>query len=493
MSRLISSTGQSSRNRKAPQQNNKVFIALLVIAFILPWPHGGELVWQYLLFSSCIFSLGAIYLINSFNTTSNTFATLKYIKTPLILLGTWLIFQVLQVIPLPNILLNNLLNVAEQNLNNTQWQTISIAPNVTLIEIIKHTSYITVFILTLLLLNTKQRILILANTLFFGSAIIAIYSLVNHYTQGAFSLISSIPPWTASWEKATHGTFSYQNHYASFLTLTIPLGFGLIYANIKNLSSQHIGKSKLGKVIDLLMSINGLYLLSLLIMITALFKTASRGGNSIFVISIAITFLCVVIQQNKLKKEKAKKTMLLVISMVIIGLLVISTGVTNSLTKRLESQGYNPNGRAAMQQTAFAIIQERPIVGTGAGTYPVLQHKYKSPLLGGSAMSKRAHNDYLELLSNQGVIGFSLLAIAILLLYIRLLKGLKKRSSRNEQTSSLYGLQVASFCSVTAILLHSLADFNFHLPANAVYFYLILALALRVCFLNDAAKRKIER
>ncbi len=465
------------------RKNNKVFTALLIIAFILPWPHGGELVWQYLLVSACIFSLAAIYFVNSVNNTSNPFLALKNIKLPLILLSVWLLFQVLQVIPLPI----NLSNLTEKNLNTTHWQTISIAPNISLIEIIKHTSYITVFILALLLLNTKQRILTLAKTFFIGSAIIALYSLINHYSKGAFDLISSIPPWTASWEKAAHGTFSYQNHYASFLTLTIPLGFGLIYSNINKNSNKEVGRSHLGKTLDLLMSANGLYLLSLLVMIIALFKTASRGGNSIFVVSIVITFFCVLLQQNKPKKEKVKKAMLLIMGTLAVGIIVVLSGVTDSLTKRLGSQGYNPNGRALMHQAALSIIQERPLAGTGAGTYPILQHKYKSSNLGNTAMSKRAHNDYLELLANQGLIGFSLLGIATLLLLLRLFRGLKK--SRNNNAGSLYGLQIASFCSVIAILLHSLADFNFHLPVNTVYFYLILAIGVKCQILKKPKQR----
>lgn len=470
--------------------NTKAFAALLLIAFIMPWPHGGEIVWQYLLFTTGIFTLATVYFINSSQTLATNLTNLNSIKTPIILLGAWLVYQAVQIIPLPiNLVDINLPNISElnttTNLSKNRWQTISIAPNVTLIELIKHTSYITVFILSLCLLNTKKRILTLANTLFISSAIIALYSLVNHYTKGAFDLINSIPPWTVSWQQAAHGTFSYQNHYASFLTLTIPLGYGLLYANLNKHSSTNVGKSKRAKFVDLLMSVNGIYLLSMLIMIMALFKTASRGGNSIFIISIVTTCLCILLLQNKSKKEKIKKVGTLAISILVISIMVFATGVTDSLTKRLDSQGYKPNGRDLMHQTAFAIIKESPIVGTGAGTYPILQHQYKSPTLGTSAMSKRAHNDYLELLANQGIIGFSLLGIATLLLVTRLLNGLNKSRSRSRRISNLYGLQVASFCAVTAILLHSLADFNFHLPVNTMYFYLILALGLKIPLLKN--------
>jgi O-antigen ligase len=468
--------------------NRKVFTGLLIILFVLPWPHGGELVWQYLLFSACIFSLAAIYLIKDINNKDNSFKALTSIKTPLILFGIWLLFQVLQVIPLPiNLSAIKLLNLPEQNLNTNDWQTISIAPNVTLIELIKHTSYITIFILTLLLLNSKKRILILANTLFIGSAIIAFYSLINYYSNGAFDLIKSIPPWTVTWDKAVHGTFSYQNHYASFLTLTIPLGYGLLYRDINKKTYQKTKTNNLIKIIDLLMSINGLYLLSLLIMLTALFKTTSRGGNSIFFISIIITFFCMICQQNTKKKDKVIKTLLLIIGMTAIGITVFFTGISDSLTKKFERHGYAPSGRVLMHNTSFKIIKERPVLGTGAGTYPILQHIFKEPELGVNPMSIRAHNDYLELLTNQGIIGFSLLGSATLLLFMKLFKGLKK--NRYDSTGSLYGLQVATFCSVTAILLHSIADFNFHLPVNAIYFYILLAIAIKIPLLNKTQNK----
>jgi O-antigen ligase len=479
---------KKEKNDVNNQANNKTFVTLLIITFILPWPHGGEIIWQYLIFCIGIFTLCLIYSINisktSLNITKN-FSFLKSVKVALLLLSVWLLFQLLQVVPLPIYLSSYLSNIAEQDLISNNWNTISIAPNITIIEIIKHTSYVAIFILMLLLINTKQRVLNLTNTLFFSSAIIAVYSLVNHHTNGAFNIISSIPPWTMSWEKATHGTFSYQNHYASFLTLTIPLGFGLLYSNIKKNTIQKIGKGKVVKILNLIMTINGLYLLSILIMLIALFKTASRGGNSIFVISIAITYLCIVFQQKKSKKEKIKKLTLSAISLIVVSIIIISTGVTDSLTQRLEKQGYSTSGRDLMHQTAFSIIKERPLVGAGAGTYPILQHKFKPALLGNTSMSKRAHNDYLELLTNQGIIGFSLLALATVLLLLNLFTSLKK----NKDTGSLYGLQVASFCSVIAILLHSFVDFNFHLPANAIYFFIILAIGLKIPLIQSKTKR----
>ena len=115
--------------------NNKIFVTLLLIIFIMPWPHGGEVVWQYLLFASSIFTLAAIYFFNSRDNIASSFAGLNSIKTPLMLLAAWLVYQLLQVIPLP-ISFSDLIT-QQTTLQNT-WQTISIAPNITLIELIKH-------------------------------------------------------------------------------------------------------------------------------------------------------------------------------------------------------------------------------------------------------------------------------------------------------------------------------------------------------------------
>jgi len=452
---------------------SNTFIFLLVFTVFLPWPHGGELIWQYLFFTACLFLVTGIFLIKNITNNNNIFTTLTHLKAPLSLLVIWLLYHALQIIPLPI----SLLDITHQNLKSSTWQTISIDPSVTLFELIKHTSYITIFILSLILLNTKKRIIALAQVIFFGSTVIALYSLINHYTQGEFNLINSLPPWTISWDKATHGTFSYQNHYASFLTLTIPLGYGLIYINIKNKFSQHFRVNKTRKLIDLMLSINGLYILSLIVMVTALLKTASRGGTSIFILSIVITFICLLLAQKQTAKTIVKKVLFGLVTLLVIVFMLIASGITDSLTNRFETTGYNPNGRMLMQQTAITIISKRPIVGTGAGTYPIIQHQYKAEALGNSTMSKRAHNDYLELLANQGLIGFTLLGLATTLLLIKLFKGLQKR--RRNTKINLYGLQVGCFCAAIAILLHSLADFNFHLPVNAVYFYLIVAIGIK--------------
>ena len=467
----MSSTRQKNRIDDEKSTNDKVFAALLFSVFILPWPHGGEIVWQYLLFTTCIFSLAATYLINNINNINNSFTALKSIKIPLMLLGTWLLFQVLQIIPLPiDLPYIDWQGIEEQNPKKHRWQTISIAPSVTLIEIIKNTSYITVFILTLLLLNTKQRIITVTKTLFIGATIISIYSLIDLYSAGSVSIVEPLPPWDYYSYNIIHGTFSYKNHFASFLLLTIPLGAGLIFTNIQ------VAKCKNNrlKFMRFLLSENSFILIGTILMLITLIINSSRAGNGALLISCVCTMAYITF--IKRKKISWKKIILSTITTLLLLFILLLSGVSDNLISRYDNE--NDNGREQLRNTAISILRDYPIIGSGAGTYPVIHQQYKSPLLDGSIMWQRVHNDYLEMLDNQGIVGFTLLGSAILLLFLKLFRRCKTNNN------SLFGLQVGCMTATIAILIHSIADFNFQIPVNAVYFYLILGIGIRCQYLN---------
>ncbi|WP_077342091.1 O-antigen ligase family protein [Pseudocolwellia agarivorans] len=465
----------SEENKK----NSTLFMLFLGLIFLLPWPHGLELVWEYLLFGFIIFSLSTIHLIKT-NNINNLSSILTPYKTSLILFLILILYALLQIVPLPQSVIKII------SPNTLTSNSLSIAPETSLLELLKNMSYLATFILCLLLLSSKNRIITLLNILFFSSTVIAIYSLINHYTDGSFSLISSIPPWVMPWKQVTHGTFSYQNHYASFLTMTIPLGIGLISYYHNKGRAKGLKTPLMNQIIELVMSKNGLYLLAIFIMILSLLKTSSRGGNLIFIFSIFYTYICYLIVNKASTKKLVKRLSLSLLTFIILIMTLISTGTIDKLTKRYQNQGLTPNGRDIMVQTVTNIITDYPIFGTGTGTYPVIQHKYKSPLLGNTAMSKRAHNDYFEYLCNQGIIGFSLLMLAMALLYIKLFKQLKKTKS------SFMGIKIACFTSVSAISIHSFIDFNFHLPANAIYFFIIFAAGLQAGQLSNKQRSRAE-
>jgi len=86
-----------------------------------------------------------------------------------------------------------------------------------------------------------------------------------------------------------------------------------------------------------------------------------------------------------------------------------------------------------------------------------------------------AHNDYLEFLSEVGLIGFIPWLAFFLLFLASSVRALLTRRSRY----SIF-LGASGLAAIVALLVHSLADFNLQIPANAMLLFLIMGLTWRV-------------
>jgi O-antigen ligase len=74
-----------------------------------------------------------------------------------------------------------------------------------------------------------------------------------------------------------------------------------------------------------------------------------------------------------------------------------------------------------------------------------------------------AHNDYLQALAELGLVGFAILLAGIYGVSAQIFKGIARLVEPDRRL-----LVIACGASVVAILLHSLVDFNLHIPANAM-------------------------
>jgi O-antigen ligase len=81
------------------------------------------------------------------------------------------------------------------------------------------------------------------------------------------------------------------------------------------------------------------------------------------------------------------------------------------------------------------------------------------------------HNDYVQFAAESGVVGLGLLGLVVALSL-----GAALRAQWLRRDPLMRGMSFASIMGVTAILIHSWVDFNLQIPANAVYFMVLLAL-----------------
>lgn len=133
--------------------------------------------------------------------------------------------------------------------------------------------------------------------------------------------------------------------------------------------------------------------------------------------------------------------------------------------------------RPLMAGDTLAMARDFPLLGVGAGnfasTFPY--YRERSVALWEFGVSN-AHCDYLEWLAEVGVAAALLSLLLLVGLGRRVLRALRSAQSWTPQAVNRWGLAVG----VMALLLHSLTDFNLHVPANAVVFALMTGALIRL-------------
>jgi O-antigen ligase len=184
------------------------------------------------------------------------------------------------------------------------------------------------------------------------------------------------------------------------------------------------------------------------------------------------------------------------------------------LEHRVESTNADLEVRTGLATAALRQFQLNPLFGTGSRTYLYYGREFRNPLIQRDPIF--THNDYLQLLAEYGLIG----ALAFALFLGFHLKAAWKtmseaaaaaaspgadrpHSKRNRSKSSwrsawrsvtdeedrrdeqrrptikrshALALTIAAFCSVAAYMVHSLVDFNLHIPANACVMAFVFAI-----------------
>ena len=114
------------------------------------------------------------------------------------------------------------------------------------------------------------------------------------------------------------------------------------------------------------------------------------------------------------------------------------------------------------------MIKERPVLGSGLGTFGT--NFSRVTLWNGDLVADAAHNDYLQILCDTGVIGALISAGAIVFYFYLALNCLRS------EAGFLSGIQLGTLGGITAILIHSLFDFNLHIYSVALTFSVFVIL-----------------
>lgn len=472
-----------------------LFIGLILVYALLPLFLGGnrDFVWPFALALTCLLMAGVqIGFFLNVLAPSKSYAQTRWFR-----LGLWLWFAygVLQWIPLGISRSDpGALALAEQGLSPS-WSALSLDPFASFKASLKTLLYVQLACLTLLLLNSWQRIKIL---LYLLIAIATVQAAVS-----TFMVVQDLG-YRSAWfafaadRAAASGSYINRNHFAGYLELHLAMAIGLMVAGLRSSSSGRSARQLLRDIVKLLLSGKTPTRLAIVVMVVGLVMTGSRMGNVAFLSSLLLSCALALI----LLRKPPRSLWIFAISMLIIDVVVIGSwfGV-DRVAERLAttriafeapaqpsetmpaaeaSDGTSARAaplqfevdRAEVSKATLAMWRENPWFGNGGGSFRSLFPAVRTAATSASFYD-HAHNDFAQLLAEYGVIGATLAASLVLSVLWRVLVALRLRRDRRMQ-----GLGLACLMGVLSLLIHGVADFNLQIPGNAALFTLLLSLGM---------------
>jgi len=313
------------------------------------------------------------------------------------------------------------------------------------------------------LINSRKRLVQFCYLLVLSGVFQALY--------GAMMVFSGVEylffvPKKAYLGNAT-GTFVNRNHLAGYLEMTLALGIGLLLGSRKvSDQARHHWRGILTYVLQTLLSPVAILRCLLVVMVIGLLLTHSRMGNAAFFNALLITSAIAFFSTRQFRRPGF---VVVILSIVAVDITLLGTWFDLSqVLDRIENTGLDHETRDEVVQYMMKMIPDFWLAGTGAGAFAYIFPKY-SGFVGG--FYDHAHNDYLELLVELGVIGCIPLAGLVVLGLLNGWSLLRGKDSR-----LLSGIGFASIMGTVSLLIHSTVDFNLQIPANILLFVTLLAL-----------------
>jgi O-antigen ligase len=264
-----------------------------------------------------------------------------------------------------------------------------------------------------------------------------------------------------------YGPYVNHNHYAGLIEMLVPIP--LVLALTRLASSKTRAAAAVAAAV----------------MVGTIFLSGSRGGM------IAIVAELVILSALLVKQKRGLRTAIGIgVFLTIVVVLLVWLG-GGELSRRVATLG--PSHAEISADTRFNISRDglrmflkKPVLGWGLGTFPVVYPQFRTFYT--NFFVNEAHNDYLQLLVEMGLLGFGTMLWVLLTLYIR---AFKKMGNWTGEVSGATAL--ACVLGLSGILVHSAFDFNLQIPANAALFYVLCTVAASEPFVQPARKRRVAR
>src|SRR5262245_24273087 len=302
-------------------------------------------------------------------------------------------------------------------------------------------------------LTGAGRLLALTRFLVIFGAVTGVFGLVQHFS-GSSSIY-----WLRQTRVAAFGPFFNRDHFAGYMELFIALPIALI------VTRYACGEKRLA------------YGIAAMFMGVAAVFTLSRGG--MISILAELSFLAMMgfrhFQSTTTTGEAGNARMVMGIAAVIVVLAAIGTGViwigAEPVINRIATGDQNNSdlskaqpyygGRGEIWENTWTIIRHNPLIGVGLGAYQTAYPIYARDN-GVQGVTAAAHNDYLQVLADAGVIGAAIALWFIIVIFRGIARGVRSPDPL------VAAIALGGGAGLFGLLVHSLFDFNLHFPSHAL-------------------------
>ncbi len=259
------------------------------------------------------------------------------------------------------------------------------------------------------------------------------------------------------------GTFVNRNHVAGFVATTAAMALGVLARRLSE--SGFTGMRRSLRIVDLFMGTTVVYLLYLATALAFVAMTGSRGA----LLAIVAAGLLGVLLMKRREGQGAHSWLFFGVIVSLIAVYALFDSFV--LTRAAQVESLLEEGRLREWRLLLDGLPLRPLTGFGLGSYTDIYAILRDGSIGNFTYN-HAHNHYLELLLETGLLGLLLLgAVAVVAV----------RAARRASGSHSEGLSetgAACLFGLLALLAHAMVEFNLKIPAIAIQFHLLAGIAL---------------
>jgi tetratricopeptide (TPR) repeat protein len=386
---------------------------------------------------------------------------------PLLLFIGWMIFQI---VPLPVILVKifspatyQVYKPISDMLEGNRWMPLTVYQKGSVQECLRIVSYILFYILTIQLLSGAERLkqtVKICSWLAVGVAVLAILQKFSSPTRIYWFRLA--PP-----DSTPIGPWINHSQYCGYIEMISPvvLALSLYYRPVIDTT-----ESLRTRIVTFLTMTGGnlhIFLgIGIMVLASSVFISMSRGGIIAFTFSLLFFFII-------LRKRQPRYSNLFFAG--IAACLIFSIAYWVGWGTIFERFGYTFTAggvkfdRLPIWQNSLQIFKDFWFAGSGFGTFINIFPDYKT--ITDSYVYDHAHNDYIELLTDGGIVGFVLVAWFVATVSR---DGWRMIGRRRDRYSIL--ISIGALSGILAMLIHSISDFNMHNGADGLYFFFLCGL-----------------